>query len=157
MLTHFNDKGLAHMVEVSHKEATHRAAVARGYVRMKPETITAIKNAAVKKGDVIQVSQIAGVMGAKRTSDLIPMCHPIMLTGVDLDFKVSEGEIQIEALVKTVGATGVEMEALSAVCIAALTIYDMCKAIDKEMEIGGVCLVEKIGGKSGHYIRQEVK
>jgi GTP cyclohydrolase subunit MoaC len=154
MLTHFNEKGLAHMVEVSSKEATHRIAVARGSIHMKPETIKAIKNAAIKKGDVIQVAQIGGIMGSKRTSELIPMCHPLMLTGVDLDFDMLDEEIIIEAVVQTVGATGVEMEALTAVSIAALTIYDMCKAIDKEMVIGEIRLMEKKGGKSGHYIRQ---
>lgn len=121
---------------------------------MKPETIIAVKSAAIKKGDVIQVAQIAGIMGAKRTSEVIPMCHPLMLTGVDLNFNVIEGEITIESIVKTIGVTGVEMEALTAVSIAALTIYDMCKAIDKEMVIGNVRLIEKSGGKSGHFIRQ---
>lgn len=157
MLTHFNNKGLAHMVEVSEKAPTLREAIARGCIRMKPETIEAVKTAAIKKGDVIQVAQVAGVMGAKRTSDLIPMCHPIMLTGVDLNFDVQEGEIQIEATVNTVGVTGVEMEALTSVTVAALTIYDMCKAIDKEMVIGEIRLIEKKGGKSGHYVRQEIE
>ncbi|GAB6109869.1 cyclic pyranopterin monophosphate synthase MoaC [Fusibacter bizertensis] len=154
MLTHFNEKGLARMVEVTSKETTHRVAVARGSIYMKPETIMAVKNAAIKKGDVIQVAQIGGIMGSKKTSEIIPMCHPLMLTGVDLNFDVLESEIVIESVVQTVGVTGVEMEALTAVTIAALTIYDMCKAIDKEMVIGNVRLIEKMGGKSGHYVRQ---
>lgn len=157
MLTHFNEKGLARMVEVSSKEATHRVAVARGSICMKPETIVAVKNASIKKGDVIQVAQIGGIMGAKRTSELIPMCHPLMLTGVDLNFDVLASEIVIESVVQTVGVTGVEMEALTAVTIAALTIYDMCKAIDKEMVIGEIRLIEKTGGKSGHYVRRGEK
>jgi cyclic pyranopterin phosphate synthase len=152
--THFNDKGRAHMVEVTEKTDTHRTAIARGQILMKPSTIEAIKHSAISKGDVIQVAQIAGVMGAKRTSDLIPMCHPLMLTHVTLDFEILEDRVLIEAVVKTVGKTGVEMEALTAVNIAALTIYDMCKAVDKEMQIDGIRLVEKLGGKSGHYIRQ---
>ncbi len=152
--THFNEKGRAHMVEVTEKTDTLRTAIARGEILMKTTTIEAIKNSDINKGDVIQVAQIAGVMGAKKTSDLIPMCHPLMLTHVTLDFEILEDRILIESTVKTVCKTGVEMEALTAVNIAALTIYDMCKAVDKEMKIDGIRLVEKIGGKSGHYIRQ---
>ncbi len=151
--THFNDKGRAHMVEVTEKAETLRVALAKGEILMKASTINAIKESSISKGDVLQVAQIAGVMGAKKTSDLIPMCHPLMLTHVSLDFEVLEDRILIEATVKTFGKTGVEMEALTAVNVAALTIYDMCKAVDKEMVINHVRLVEKVGGKSGHYKR----
>jgi cyclic pyranopterin phosphate synthase len=122
---------------------------------MKEETISAITQQRIKKGDVLCVSQIAGIMGAKKTSEVIPMCHPLMLTGADLSFIIAADHIQIEASVKTVGKTGVEMEALTAVSIAALTIYDMCKAIDKEMTISDIKLTKKTGGKSGDYLRQE--
>jgi cyclic pyranopterin phosphate synthase len=154
-LTHFNESGRARMVEVTQKDETVRIAIARGQVKMKHETIEHITGAKIKKGDVLSVAQVAGIMGAKRTSDLIPMCHPLMLTGVDMSFEVLKDCILIEGQVKTVGKTGVEMEALMAVSIAALTIYDMCKAIDKDMEIGEIRLIEKQGGKSGHYKRGE--
>lgn len=147
--THFNEKGRAHMVEVSDKMDTKRVAIAKSVVYMKPETIKAITTSGIKKGDVLSVAQVAGIMGAKKTSEMIPMCHPLMLTGVDLDFTVFENRIEIEGQVKTYGKTGVEMEALSAVTIAALTIYDMCKAVDKEMVIGNTYLSHKRGGKSG--------
>jgi len=152
--THFNEKGRAHMVEVTDKNDTVRVALAKGQILMNPSTIEAIKDAAIDKGDVIQVAQIAGIMGAKRTGELIPMCHPLLLTKISLDFELLIDRILIEATVKTIGKTGVEMEALTAVNIAALTIYDMCKAIDKNMVIDQIRLVEKIGGKSGHYMRQ---
>lgn len=152
--THFNDYGRAQMVEVTEKEDTFRTAIARGTITMKVSTIEAIKGAGIKKGDVLAVAQVAGIMGAKKTSECIPMCHPLMLTGVDLYFDILEDRIHIEALVKTVGKTGVEMEALTAVSIAALTIYDMCKAIDKDMVIGDICLIKKSGGKSGDYYRE---
>lgn len=152
--THFNDYGRAHMVEVTEKEDSFRTAVAQGTVYMKMNTIEAIRGAGIKKGDVLSVAQVAGIMGAKKTSDIIPMCHPLMLTGVDLYFDVLDDRVHIEALVKTVGKTGVEMEALTAVSIAALTIYDMCKAIDKDMVIGDICLIKKSGGKSGDYYRE---
>ncbi len=145
------------MVEVTGKDDTSRTAVAAGMITMKPETIEAIRNARIKKGDVLSVSQIAGIMGAKKTSDLVPMCHPLMLTGVDLRFKIEDCSVLIEAEVKTVGKTGVEMEALTAVSVAALTIYDMCKAIDKDMIIGDIRLLKKSGGKSGDYIREDLK
>lgn len=151
--THFNQDGRAYMVGVTEKKDTLRAAVACGTVYMKPETIEAIKQERITKGDVLCVSQIAGIMGAKKTSDLIPMCHPLMLTGVDLHFIIGTDHIIIEAEVKTLGKTGVEMEALSAVSVAALTIYDMCKAIDKEMIISDIKLIKKTGGKSGDFIR----
>jgi cyclic pyranopterin phosphate synthase len=154
-LTHFNDEGRAHMVEVSDKVDSQRIAMARGLIYMKHSTIEAIVNENIKKGDVLCVSQIAGIMGAKKTSDVIPMCHPLMLTGANLTYKILENAIQIECEVKTTGKTGVEMEALTGVSIAALTIYDMCKAIDKDMVISEVRLMKKTGGKSGTYIRGE--
>ncbi len=153
-LTHFNDNGRAYMVEVTDKSDTYRVAVAKGQIVMKPSTIEAIQSAGIKKGDVLNVAQVAGIMGAKKTSDVIPMCHPLMLTGVNLEFEIQDDRIIIIATVKTHGKTGVEMEALTAVSVAALTIYDMCKAIDKDMVIGQVRLIEKNGGKSGHYERQ---
>jgi cyclic pyranopterin phosphate synthase len=153
--THFNEQGRAQMVEVTDKEDTVRVAVARGMIQMKPSTIEAIQGKGIKKGDVLSVAQVAGIMGAKRTSDLVPMCHPLMLTGVDIRFDVQVDRVLIEAVVKTTGKTGVEMEALTAVSVAGLTIYDMCKAIDKDMVIGEIKLMEKTGGKSGHYKRLE--
>jgi cyclic pyranopterin phosphate synthase len=123
---------------------------------MKEETIKAISGGEIKKGDVFSVAQVAGIMGAKKTSEIIPMCHPLMLSGVDLDFCVEIDGVELTAIVKTLGKTGVEMEALSAVSIAALTIYDMCKAIDKEMVIENIRLIKKQGGKSGDFIRKEL-
>lgn len=154
-LTHFNEKGRAHMVEVGEKNDTKRVAIARGTIKMKKETINSIRNGMIKKGDVLSVSQIAGIMGSKKTSDIIPMCHNIFLTGADISFRINEEQIEIESIVKTIGKTGVEMEALMAVNIAAMTIYDMCKAIDKDMIITNVRLIEKTGGKSGKYVRGE--
>ena len=153
-LTHFNNEGRAHMVEVSEKVDTYRSAIARGSVRMSPQTIEIIVSNGIKKGDVLAVAQIAGIMGAKKTSDMIPMCHPLNLTGINLTFKVEADGILIESQVNLYGKTGVEMEALTAVSIAALTIYDMCKAVDKAMVIGDIRLVYKIGGKTGAYIRE---
>lgn len=152
--THFNEKGRAHMVEVSEKNDTKRVAVATGVINMKKETINLIKEGLIKKGDVLSVAQIGGIMGAKKTSELIPMCHNIFLTGADIRFNILDESIEIEAEVKTVGKTGVEMEALTAVSLAALTIYDMCKAVDKDMTIGDIKLMKKTGGKSGEYIRK---
>nr|WP_312291131.1 cyclic pyranopterin monophosphate synthase MoaC [Clostridium chromiireducens] len=152
--THFNEKGRAHMVNVSEKDETKRVAIARGLIKMKKETIDLIKDGLVKKGDVLSVAQIGGIMGVKKTSDLIPMCHNIFITGSDINFNIGEEEIEIEATVSTVGKTGVEMEALTAVTTAALTIYDMCKAVDKDMVIENVRLIKKTGGKSGEYIRE---
>jgi len=152
--THFNEDGRAHMVEVTAKNDTLRVAIARGTILMKPETIELIVASRIKKGDVLSVAQVAGIMGAKKTSDVIPMCHPLMLSGVDLSFEIEADRIFIEASVKTVGKTGVEMEALTAVSIAALTIYDMCKAADKNMVISDITLIKKTGGKSGDYIRE---
>jgi cyclic pyranopterin phosphate synthase len=152
--SHFNEEGRAHMVNVSDKIDTKRVAVARGTIKMKKETIRLIKEGLIKKGDVLSVSQVGGIMGAKKTWELIPMCHNILLTGSDINFEVKEEEIEIEATVTTIGKTGVEMEALTAVNIAALTIYDMCKAVDKDMVITDIRLIKKTGGKSGEYIRE---
>ncbi|MVX67027.1 cyclic pyranopterin monophosphate synthase MoaC [Clostridium chromiireducens] len=152
--THFNEKGRAHMVNVSEKDETKRVAIARGSIKMKKETVDLIKDGLIKKGDVLSVAQIGGIMGVKKTSDLIPMCHNIFITGSDINFNIGEEEIEIETTVSTVGKTGVEMEALTAVTTAALTIYDMCKAVDKDMVIENVRLIKKTGGKSGEYIRE---
>lgn len=153
-LTHFDETGRARMVDVSAKEETAREAIARGKVIMKPETLERIRLGQIAKGDVLAVAQVAGIMAAKQTSQLIPMCHPLAITGAKLSFEFAEPDgINIEAKVKVLGKTGVEMEALTAVSIAALTIYDMCKAIDKTMTIQEVYLAEKQGGKSGHFIR----
>lgn len=151
--THFNKQGHAKMVDVTDKEVTSREAVAEGVIYMSEQTIQAIVDGEIKKGDVLSVAQVAGIMAAKKTSDIIPMCHPLMLTGVDIAFDVKDTEIIIKATVKCKGETGVEMEALTAVSTAALTIYDMCKAIQKDMVIGEIKLIEKTGGKSGHYKR----
>ena len=154
-LTHFNEHGKAKMVDVSEKSDTKRTAIAKGSIEMNPETIEVIKQGKIKKGDVLSVAQVGGIMGAKKTWDLIPMCHNIFLSGADINFNVLEDEIEIEATVSTIGKTGVEMEALTAVSMAALTIYDMCKAIDKDMVINNIRLVKKVGGKSGEYVRNE--
>lgn len=153
--THFNESGRAHMVEVSDKDETKRVAVARGTISMKKSTLDMIKEGGMKKGDVLSVAQIGGIMGVKKTSDLIPMCHNIFISGSDIRFNLLEDTIEIEAEVKTVGKTGVEMEALTAVSMAALTIYDMCKAVDKDMLISDIRVIKKTGGKSGTYLRQE--
>jgi len=157
MLTHINESGRAKMVDVGEKGETLRIATARGRITMLPETFERIMNGGVKKGDVLAVAQVAGIMGAKRTADLVPMCHPIFLTGVDMTFMPDEARaaIEIEAVAKTIGRTGVEMEALSAVTTAALTIYDMVKAMDRTMVIEDVRLVQKSGGKSGDFILTE--
>ena len=152
--THFNEEGRAHMVDVSNKRESLRMAVAQGRIRMKPETIEKVRQGVMKKGDVLGVAQIAGIMGAKQTSQWIPMCHPLFLTGVNVSFKIEEETICIQAEVKTEGKTGVEMEALTAVSAAALTIYDMCKAVDKDMVIEEIFVVKKVGGKSGEYVRE---
>ena len=154
-LTHFNQEGRAKMVDVSDKNITKRVAVARGTIKMKPETLNLIRQGKIGKGDVLAVAQVAGVMGAKKTADLIPMCHPIPITGVDISFtELNDEEIEVEATLKTTGVTGIEMEALTAVSVAMLTIYDMCKAVDKEMVIGSTYLASKSGGKSGEFIRE---
>lgn len=153
--THFNEYGKAKMVDVSEKNETKRVAIAKGSIKMNPKTIEMIKNNQMKKGDVLSVAQIGGITGAKKTWDIIPMCHNIFLTGSDIKFNILEDEIEVEAIVSTVGKTGVEMEALTAASVAMLTIYDMCKAVDKEMVIGNIRVMKKIGGKSGEYIRNE--
>lgn len=153
--THFNEYGKAKMVDVSEKNETKRVAIAKGSIKMKPETIQMIKDNKMKKGDVLSVAQIGGITGAKKTWDIIPMCHNIFLTGSDIKFTVLENEIEVEATVSTVGKTGVEMEALTAVSTAMLTIYDMCKAVDKDMVIENIRVMKKIGGKSGEYNRHE--
>ena len=154
-LTHINRQGRARMVDVTEKRDTVRVAVAQAMVEMQPETLRLIMTGGVKKGDVLAVAQVAGVMAAKKTPDLIPMCHPLMLTGVDITFSFDEqnSRILITAEVKTTGKTGVEMEALTAAAVAALTVYDMCKAVDRGMIIKEVKLIEKTGGKSGHLVR----
>lgn len=158
-LTHFNEQGRAKMVDVSEKKTTKRTATVSGKVIMKPETLKRIKEGKIAKGDVLAVAQVAGVMAAKKTSDLIPMCHPLALTSVDISFDTdqSDNTVYLEATVSTLGVTGVEMEALTAASVTALTIYDMCKAIDKDMVISDIQLETKTGGKSGDYYRGEGK
>ncbi len=155
-LTHIDEAGRAKMVDVGAKGETEREGVAEAIIRMQPATLERIKAGQIKKGDVLAVAQVAGVMGAKKTPDLIPMCHPIAITGVDFDFKIDDANstITIQAAVRTIGRTGVEMEALTAVATAALTIYDMCKAIDKGMIVDGIALVKKSGGRSGLWERK---
>src|SRR5579871_4970103 len=154
-LTHINAQGRARMVDVSSKDVTAREARAEGEVRMKPETVAIIREGRAAKGDVLAVAQVAGIMGAKSTAQIIPLCHPLPLSGVDLDFSLDEagGRVAISATVRTTARTGVEMEVLTAVSVAALTIYDMCKAVDRGMLLGPFVLVEKSGGNSGHYVR----
>ena len=151
--THLDDEGNAVMVDVSDKQATQRTATAKGTVTMEPETMALIQAGGVKKGDVLSVAQLAGIMGAKRTPDLIPLCHPLELTSVTVDLVCDPGRnaIDITATCKLKGQTGVEMEALTAVAVAALTVYDMCKAVDRGMKITEVRLVHKAGGKSGTF------
>lgn len=152
-LTHFDAQGAAHMVDVSDKEVTDRVAIARGAVRMAPETLAMIERGRAKKGDVLAVARLAGIMGAKKTADLIPLCHPLPITKVALEL-VPDADlpgVRIEATVKTSGQTGVEMEALTAVSVAALTIYDMVKAVDKAMQLTDIRLAFKDGGKSGRF------
>ncbi|WP_421361242.1 cyclic pyranopterin monophosphate synthase MoaC [Agrobacterium rosae] len=152
-LTHIGTSGEAHMVDVGDKAETIRVAVAEGFVKMKPETLALIRDGNAKKGDVIGTARLAGIMAAKQTSNLIPLCHPLMLTKVAVDITEDEAlpGLRVQATVKLSGKTGVEMEALTAVSIACLTIYDMAKAADKGMEIGSIRLLEKTGGKSGHF------
>lgn len=152
-LTHFDDKGAAHMVDVSAKDITHRIAVARGKITMEPSTLALITEGRAKKGDVLGIARLAGIMAAKKTHDLIPLCHPLALSKVSLELTANAVDncIEIEATVKTTGQTGVEMEALTAVSMAALTVYDMVKAVDKAMIISDVRLALKDGGKSGLF------
>jgi len=153
-LTHFDAQGQAHMVDVGGKTSTHRVAVATGRIDMQPATLALIQSGTAKKGDVLGIARIAGIMGAKKTSELIPLCHPIALTRVAVEFEVLTGssEVVCTATAETVGQTGVEMEALTAVQVALLTIYDMCKAADRGMTMTGITLLEKHGGKSGSFV-----
>ncbi|NMG28979.1 cyclic pyranopterin monophosphate synthase MoaC [Aromatoleum evansii] len=153
-LTHFDAQGQAHMVDVGGKSETRRVAVAHGSISMKPETFAMVKSGNAKKGDVIGIARIAAIQASKRTSDLIPLCHPIPLTRVAVEFELNEAQSRIDCSVtaETVGRTGVEMEALTAVNVALLTIYDMCKAVDRGMRMDGIQLMEKLGGKSGHWV-----
>nr|WP_325183303.1 cyclic pyranopterin monophosphate synthase MoaC [uncultured Oscillibacter sp.] len=151
-LTHLNDQGRARMVDVSQKESTFRAAEAEGRIRMAPETVELIRTGGAPKGDVLAVAQVAGVMAAKRTHELIPLCHPLLLTAVDIHFTLEEDAVRIRSKVKCMGETGVEMEALTAVSAAALTIYDMCKAVQRDMKITDIRLCRKSGGRSGDFI-----
>jgi len=163
-LTHFNEEGRARMVDVGEKDSTERIAIASGQVYLQPNTMNLIKQRNIKKGDVLAVAQVAGIMGAKKTSDVIPMCHPLLLTNVDITFDSNSKPdsitglccIEVKATVKVTGQTGVEMEALTAVSIAALTIYDMCKAVDREMFFTNIGLIQKSGGKSGTFSRKQV-
>lgn len=162
-LTHFNEEGRARMVDVTGKAVTERVATAQGTVHMLPATLQLIREGQIKKGDVLAVAQVAGIMGAKKTPEIIPMCHPLALTGINIQFKENHDpdpktgmcSIDITATVKVTGQTGVEMEALTAVTITALTIYDMCKAIDKGMVFDQIRLEYKAGGKSGEFIREK--
>ncbi|CAM3334183.1 MULTISPECIES: cyclic pyranopterin monophosphate synthase MoaC [Brevibacillus] len=153
-LTHFNEQNRARMVDVSEKDVTKREAVAYSRIVMEPETLARIREGRVAKGDVLAVAQVAGVMAAKKTWEIIPMCHPLPLTGIDICFSFADEQtLEIEATVKTTGKTGVEMEALTAASVAALTVYDMCKAMDKAMSIESTSLLSKTGGKSGDFKR----
>ena len=153
-LTHFDAQGGAHMVDVAGKDATRRVAVATGTIAMRPETLALIASGTAKKGDVLGVARVAAIQAAKRTSDLIPLCHPIALTAVRVEFEIDGAGAMVEcrATAETVGPTGVEMEALTAVSVALLTIYDMCKAVDRGMTLGSIRLLEKHGGKSGSFV-----
>jgi cyclic pyranopterin phosphate synthase len=154
-LTHFNESGEAHMVDIGEKRSTARRAVVNGHISMNPATLALITQGNHKKGDVLGISRIAGIMATKRTADLIPLCHPLALTHVSVDFEIDESNNRIECTVatETKGQTGVEMEALTGAQVALLTIYDMCKAVDRGMVIGNIRLLEKSGGKSGHWVR----
>lgn len=153
-LTHFDAQGQAHMVDVAAKAETHRVARATGLIRMQAETLALIKSGSAKKGDVLGISRIAAIQAAKRTSELVPLCHPLPLTRVAVEFELDEAAVGVRCTVQaeTVGRTGVEMEALTAVQVGLLTIYDMCKAVDRGMEMGGIRLLEKHGGKSGDWV-----
>ena len=150
-LTHLDDSGAARMVDIADKPATAREAVAEGRITMSPEALAAIRDGTTKKGDVLAVARIAGIMGAKKTSDLIPLCHPIALSSVTVDFALDDEYITATATARTTGPTGVEMEALSAVSVAILTLYDMAKALDRGMVIGNIRLIAKSGGRSGDW------
>jgi cyclic pyranopterin monophosphate synthase len=156
-LSHLDEQGRARMVDVSDKAVTSRIAVARGTIHMRAETLALILEDKIEKGDVFSVARVAGIMAAKKTSELVPMCHPLSITSVEIDLTPDKNppRVDIEAQVRVSGKTGVEMEALTAVSVAGLTIYDMCKAVDREMTIGEIRLVKKSGGKSGTFIRKE--
>jgi cyclic pyranopterin monophosphate synthase len=156
-LSHIDEQGRARMVDVSDKGVSRRIAVARGAIEMRPETLALILEDKIEKGDVFSVARVAGIMAAKKTSDLIPMCHPLNITSVEINLNPQENpaRVEIEAAVRVDGKTGVEMEAMTAVCAAGLTIYDMCKAVDREMTISEIRLVKKSGGKSGAFNRNE--
>jgi cyclic pyranopterin phosphate synthase len=156
-LSHLDEQGRARMVDVSAKEITSRTAIARGSIHMRAETLALILEDKIEKGDVFSVARVAGIMAAKKTSELIPMCHPLNITSVEIDLTSAQdpARVDIEATVRVSGKTGVEMEAMTAVSMAGLTIYDMCKAVDREMTIGEIRLVKKSGGKSGTFIRKE--
>jgi cyclic pyranopterin monophosphate synthase len=156
-LSHLDAQGRAKMVDVSDKDITSRIAVARGTIHMRAETLALILANKVEKGDVFSVARVAGIMAAKKTSELIPMCHPLNITSVEIDLTPAENpaRVEIEASVRVSGQTGVEMEAMAAVAVAGLTIYDMCKAVDREMSIGEIRLAKKSGGKSGTFLRKE--
>jgi len=156
-LSHLDDQGRAKMVDVSDKGVTRRIAVARGAIHMRPATLALILEDKIGKGDVFSVARVAGIMAAKKTSELIPMCHPLSITSVEIDLNPQDDptRVEIEATVRVDGKTGVEMEAMTAVCVAGLTIYDMCKAVDREMSISEIRLVKKSGGKSGTFFRDE--
>ncbi|MBI2364670.1 MAG: cyclic pyranopterin monophosphate synthase MoaC [Deltaproteobacteria bacterium] len=156
-LSHLDDQGRARMVDVSDKDVTSRTAVARGTIYMRPETLELILEGKVEKGDVFSVARVAGIMAAKKTCELIPMCHPLNITSVEIELSPAQkpARVEIEATVRVDGKTGVEMEAMTAVSVAGLTVYDMCKAVDREMTIGEIRLVKKSGGKSGTFIRKE--
>nr|WP_325232196.1 cyclic pyranopterin monophosphate synthase MoaC [uncultured Oscillibacter sp.] len=153
-LTHINEQGRARMVDVTKKDVTFREAQAEGRVRVSPETLALIRTGGTPKGDVLAVAQVAGILAAKRTHELIPMCHPLRLTAVDIAFTLEEAAVHIRSKVKCKGETGVEMEALTAVSAAALTIYDMCKAVQRDMEITDIRLCRKSGGKTGDYAKE---
>jgi cyclic pyranopterin phosphate synthase len=156
-LSHLDEQGRAKMVDVSNKDITSRIAVARGTIHMRTETLALILDDKIEKGDVFSVARVAGIMAAKKTSELIPMCHPLNITSVEIDLTPAKNpaRVEIEASVRVSGKTGVEMEAMTAVAVAGLTIYDMCKAVDREMSIGEIRLVKKSGGKSGTFLRKE--
>jgi len=158
-LSHLDEKGQARMVDVTSKPVTHRQSTARGKVLMRPETAALIQEGGLPKGDVFSTARIAGIMAAKKTPALIPMCHPLEMTAIELSFSIdiSAGEVDIEAKAGMVGRTGIEMEAMTAVSVAALTIYDMCKAVDREMVLTDIKLISKEGGKSGVFIRSDEK
>jgi cyclic pyranopterin phosphate synthase len=156
-LTHFRKRGEIAMVDVTAKAVTERTAIARGFVKMSPAVLRALRQQKMPKGNPLEIARIAGIAAAKRTSEWIPLCHPLLLTHIDVTARLCKNGVEITSRVTTTAQTGVEMEALVGVSAAALTVYDMCKALDKGMEISGIVLVEKIGGKSGHYLRGKSK